>query len=404
MFLQNKSTRYILGISFIHAVFLILITFLLNNQSYIHWDESSLSKLATLLKKNVLGVDPKPPKDDLLFVNIGYDIETIDLQSKYEFPIGKQAITDREMLGRFLKVLNKNPTYKFAFFDIYFDTPTAKDSVLREELKKAKKILTANYIHADTLVQRSIFDAPTGIINFLGVNGDDFFRYKVIFNDSLKTIALRMEEEITQKRFTSGAYFYRKADQFAYYLNHFTLDFRIRPFDLYEREDKYMMVNLGQELLQLKDAHIHELVKDRIVIVGDFVDRDKHNTIHGPMPGALIITNAYLALKAEDNKITLSYLLFLFAGFFILSIFIFSPTDKLKSYLEKFFPHSQTIQWILSYLTYVTYLTLMALLSYIVFNIFMNIIVISVYVKVVDWAVERKFYKSLKDKSSYSLP
>jgi hypothetical protein len=89
MLLKNKSTRYILGISFIHAVLLILMVFGLNNQSYIHWDESTLSRLATILKKSVLGIDPKPAKEDFLFVNIGYDIETIDMLDEYEFPLRK---------------------------------------------------------------------------------------------------------------------------------------------------------------------------------------------------------------------------------------------------------------------------------------------------------------------------
>jgi hypothetical protein len=404
MLLKNKSTRYILGISFIHAVLLILMVFGLNNQSYIHWDESTLSRLATILKKSVLRIDPKPAKEDFLFVNIGYDIETIDMVDEYAFPLGKQVITDREVLGRFLEVLNKKPTYKFVFLDIYFDTPSAKDSLLAREFKKAKNILTASYIQSDTSVSQSIFGAPTGIINFLGVNGDDFFRYKTIFNDSLKTVPLLMHEEISGNRFTNGEYLYSKAGSFTFYLNNFTLDYRIRPYDIFEREDRYMMVNLGQELLQLKDSDIQDLVKGRIVVVGDFVERDKHNTIFGQMPGSFIITNAYLALKAEDNKITLPYLLFLFTGFFVMSMFIFSPTDKLKNYLDKVFPYSRAVQWILSYLTYATYLTLMALLSYIMFNIFMNVIVISVYAKVVDWAVERKFYKNLKKKSSYSLP
>jgi hypothetical protein len=404
MLLKNKSTRYILGISFIHAVLLILMVFGLNNQSYIHWDESTLSRLATILKKSVLRIDPKPAKEDFLFVNIGYDIETIDMVDEYAFPLGKQVITDREVLGRFLEVLNKKPTYKFVFLDIYFDTPSAKDSLLAREFKKAKNILTASYIQSDTSVSQSIFGAPTGIINFLGVNGDDFFRYKTIFNDSLKTVPLLMHEEISGNRFTNGEYLYSKAGSFTFYLNNFTLDYRIRPYDIFEREDRYMMVNLGQELLQLKDSDIQDLVKGRIVVVGDFVERDKHNTIFGQMPGSFIITNAYLALKAEDNKITLPYLLFLFTGFFVMSMFIFSPTDKLKNYLDKVFPYSRAVQWILSYLTYATYLTLMALLSYIMFNIFMNVIVISVYAKVVDWAVERKFYKNLKKISSYSLP
>jgi hypothetical protein len=404
MFLKNKSTRYIMGISFIHAALLILMVFGLNNQSYIHWDESTLSRLATILKKSVLGIDPKPAKEDFLFVNIGYDIETIDMLDEYEFPLGKQVITDREVLGRFLEVLNKNPTYRFVFLDIYFDTPTAKDSLLARELKKAKHLLTASYIRSDTSVSQSIFEAPTGIINFLGVNGDDFFRYKTIFNDSLKTVPLRMHEELSGNQFTNGEYLYSKAGSSSFYLNNFTLDYRIRPYDIFERDDKYMMVNLGQELLQLKDSDIQDLVKGRIVVVGDFVERDKHNTIFGQMPGSFIITNAYLALKAEDNKITLLYLLFLFTGFFVMSMFIFSPTDKLKNYLDKVFPYSGAVQWILSYLTYATYLTLMALLSYILFNIFINVIVISVYAKIVDWAVERKFYKNLKEKSSYSIP
>jgi hypothetical protein len=403
MLLQNKSTRNILGISFIHAIVLILITFILNNQSYIHWDESTLSRLATVLKKSLLGIDPKPPKEDFLFVNIGYDIETIDMLDEHEFSLGKQVITDREVLGRFIHVLNQNPSYKLLFLDIYFDKATVKDSLLGAELKKAQKTFIASYIEEDTLLSESVFEAPSGIINFLGVNGDDFFRFKVVFNDSLKTIPLRMEEEISGKKFTGGGFFYKRADRLAYYLNNFTLDFRIRPFDLFEREDKYMLVNLGRDLLQLRESDIHDLVKDRIIIVGDFVERDKHNTIFGQMPGSLIITNAYLALQAEDNKITIPYLLFLLSGFFVVSMFIFSPTDKLKNYLDKVFPHSRAIQWILSYLTYATYLTLMALLSYILFNMHMNIIFISVYAKIMDWVVERKFYKKLKEKSSYSI-
>ena len=93
----------------------------------------------------------------------------------------------------------------------------------------------------------------------------------------------------------------------------------------------------------------------------------------------------------------------MFTGCFVLSMFVFSPSNKLRDFLQKVFPNYHIIQWILSYLTYATYLTIMALLSYIIFHIQMSILFISIYAKLIDWAVESKFYKQVKANSTVSI-
>jgi len=46
-----------------------------------------------------------PPPDQFAFINTAYDLQLINKTGQYGFPVGNQAITDREKLARLFNVI-----------------------------------------------------------------------------------------------------------------------------------------------------------------------------------------------------------------------------------------------------------------------------------------------------------
>ncbi|NJO03491.1 MAG: hypothetical protein HC880_19035 [Bacteroidia bacterium] len=213
---------------------------------------------------------------------------------------------------------------------------------------------------------------------------DKCLKFKIFYNDSLKTTPLLMYEKMYGKKFRKGEWFYHLGQRPV--LNSFILNYRIRNYDY--TQDVYPSVYLGEwidlvyqvnpfgekDLLALLEAqdpasdtaqtaegdepgqlsedesllladipadtpenpytpdridrsvarsHVYELTKDKIIFVGDFEDRDMHETIYGDTPGPIILLDAFLALEAGDNAIRPALVAFLYFFFVLISYISF---------------------------------------------------------------------------------
>lgn len=381
---KQTTTIFIITASLFHGFILLALTFLLLNSSIMHWDEMIIIQSSSIFKKVVLGIEDKPGRDQFIFVNIAYDKQLIDLYDEFGFPIGNQDITDRKKLARFFNILNKKPdNHKFVLCDIFFKDPSPDDPLLDSAFKKTKNLLIAYHKGSDGNLDLPIFDVKKGLTDYV-TSEEGFLKFQLLYDDSLKTIPLLMYETLHNQTLSKKGFFHYFGNTRV--LNNFILDFRIRQYDLFESDEHYNFVNLG-ELLFLTDKNILDIVKGRIIIIGDYVDRDIHDTIYGDMPGALILLNVYLALVKGDNIINWGFVLFLYFGYSLISVLIFYPGDFIEKWISRKFAKIKAAKFFVEVLGYMFFLGIMSVISYFMFNKHINILLLSIYLYLMDLSV-----------------
>lgn len=288
--------------------------------------------------------DDKKTQDELdkvLLINVANDKELVSVSERY-IPKGIIAITDRLKLAQFLYKLNDQ--HQYIICDIIFSKKyeSPNDSLLQSAFKKAKRIIVPAPIYEDSIGSPK-FDVGFGASSYkASIESNRFMKYTFTEGDSLKSIPLKMYNELYGKDITrrSGLYF----SNGKLCMNSVLLNYKIRPLKKYNDElDKLQILELGVDILKggQNDLQFQELVKDKIILIGDFEDSDQHRTIYGKMPGVLINYNAFLALRNSDHIIPISLIFSLIVFYLIFSLIMVYGWDKrliiwLKKCLIKF--------------------------------------------------------------------
>lgn len=353
-------------------------------------DEYLLIRFTSFIKRLVLKIEEKPDKSRFLFVGVSWDKVLVDRLDESGLPIGNQAITDRKKIAQFLEILNKNPdNHKFLVLDIFFKDQSPDDSLLQSQFYKTKNYIVSYHKDQEDKPDYPIFTCELGLSDYetseeglLGVSAGGFAKYKMLQGDSLKTTPLLMYEKLHHKHFEKGSLFHRLDSNFVF--PSFVIDHKIRNYDLFEAPDSllYDKAYLG-ELLYLPDEAIWELTKDRIIILGDYEDRDLHNTIYGEMPGSLILLNAFLAFENNENKVHIGFLIILFIGFWLLSYRCFFKSDFILQLVALFLKSLSPKQKIkVGFLNFFLYLLVISTLSFFLFDIHIGVLFLSIYLQI----------------------
>ena len=408
------KSNFICFISIIHALWLIFFTFIWLNQSFTYGDELFMMQAISGIKNQIFNIGQKPDPKNFLFVNIAYDRKLIPKFDEDGIEIGRQDITNRENLAKFFHILNQKPdNHKFVLCDVYFGDPCPDDETFADELKQMKNILIP--YHKTTEGQWElpipIFDGvPRGIADYITADTKGtFLKFTFMESDIHKSIPLLMYEKLHGASFRKEAFLYFMNGSLS--LNSVILNLRIQNDDLHENEDyRRFYVNM-EMLLRLPEAALLEFVKDRIVVIGDFEERDIHETVFGNMAGPLVLVNAYLSLVNGDNMFSLSFLMTLFLFYLWISYRIFSDRPfGIWNYLKKpFFKLTATVEHILllknvgAYLkkknTRVLISSIVAavgfcLFLYFYFDIPLNLSFIPLYL-IIAWIIEIEFITML---------
>ena len=383
--------------SLIHAILLCGLTFWVINTEYTHWDDGEIVWVNNILKKVILKVDDQIDEDEFIFINVCYDNTLIDKVDDDGFVLGNQDITDRKKLARFFKAVNEYPSHKLILTDITFEESSPFDSLLEKQITKVPRLICSYHQKSDTSYNKPIFDVPIGLSDYS--NDGDFLKYKFIRNKTIKTTPVVMFESITGKTLRPSSFFFNYDN--SYFLNNCILDLRIRDYhlkqnsvvsDSLEFHAKY--IQLGDLLMMteyLGNQFIGNEIKNRIVVLGDFEDRDLHGSTVGNIPGALILANGYLSLKNKDNEVTFFMILYLLICYFILSYFLFSADNlNIENFFGSFIWLSR-FKFVLEFLGYFIFLFLMAFSVYIIFGIQYSVILIALYIKLIDWVLDNFF-------------
>jgi hypothetical protein len=359
-------------------------------------DEAFLIKWTSLVKKTVLGIDPKPAADSFLYVDVSRSKTIIPAEDPlFEDYTGYNhvAITDRAQLAEFLTAVKQyGEDIPLVLMDINFAEPAPQDSLLQAAIDS----LPFSAVAATTPQQ--ILDTfpppirvPSGIAMYLSVD-ENFMKYPLFFNDTMPTlplVALKQTEGISYGDAAWGKAFDGRRS-----LSNPIIDFRVRPHDL-DVDRRYTLFEMGSLLFQFtfwEEADIRELLRGKTIVLGDFYN-DKHQTVFGTVPGPMIVHNAYLTLQERETLIHLRWLLLLTALFFWMSWRIWHEEEAgSRSWL---WSRSQTAlgKIVADSIDDTFFLILGTIASYLFFNIHINILILLIYLKLIAWILRRFVFR-----------
>ena len=362
---------------------MIFISLWLVNQHLVYGDEKILFQITSGVKKIIFGMEKKPSIDDYIFVNISYDNMFIPKYDK-GFKVGNQPITDRQKLAQFFERLNKRPdSYKYIVCDILFKDTSEYDSLLYSKMKDLKNIIIPYNMTDSGTADIPIFNINKGLAEYHSIQYV-FMKYSLTMNDTLKSLPIRMYEDLTGKQLNRKGIFSSLGDKPSF--NTLFVDFKLRYNELLDRnpETGYILVNLGQLMRIKNDSVFYEYLNGKIIFIGDLYEKDIHQTLFGNMSGTLILFNVYLMLLNNEYIISFGLILFLFIGYFAISFDLFSEIDlKERKYVAKI-SRSKLGKFIIKYLSFVIYLMIISVITYFLFNLHINILLLAVYLKLVD--------------------
>lgn len=359
-------SRNIFTISLIHGLLLCIASVQLQRLPWTLQGEDKLIQWSIIFKHLGLHADDQPYTDTFLFVNTSYSNQLIDKYDDAGFPLGNQVITDRFQLATFASAVSRINAHKWIVFDIFFENESEFDEMLAHEISTVPRLVMSTTTDDKGRRLRPIIPGKTGLANIETLD-DVFLKYKLFHSDSLKVVPLEVMEGVQGISTSANGFFIKQGSNWG--INYYIPDLRISQFDLTVKRE-YPFVNLS-DVQYLDDETITSLVKDRIVIVGDFLANDNLETLTGEISGPLLLANIYLSLINGEHLLSWKYLVFLVISFFLISLIVFLPDEKFRlrfKFKNLFIGGS-----------FVIYLAIISIASYAFFNKAMNVFILSFY-------------------------
>lgn len=273
--------------------------------------------------KSKLEIEKQVDKGDVLFVNVAYDKQLIEVSDEFGMPKGNADITDRTKLLSLLQMLHATNKYTYIFLDIRFEkgfVAPEVDSLLFSEILSMRNVVVAAHTDVDiadsSLVKKSaISDYDATIV------ATNFVRYRYSY-DGKPSMPLYAYRELEGKTINKHGFIYTCDGRLCY--NSLFVDFPIEKFDEFDEKGQKVYYNLGSDLLDnYSEKDFGVLTKGKYIVIGDMIE-DLHDTYSGLKPGSVITFYAFKALMNEKHIVRF-WLVFLMAMvFFAISFSLFS--------------------------------------------------------------------------------
>lgn len=403
-----KRRRRPIGFSALSALLLLVITYFVDSAPYPIGGEINVSQWIEFFRAATHRGGNHVP-DSISLVNVAYDKTLVDYEAPLygpdnrdeTFPAGQLAITDRSKLLRFLSVADSLGTYRYILLDVRFEDEVESDSVSRRLFDLISGM--DNLIFARHETGRLDPEAPrekTALGDYyttLTVAG--MVKYPVLKFDSISdsyepSLGAQMYADLQGHRLSKSGLLTFDDGRLCRRSIYPTFPVRLASWasDSEEFGPVLQYLNLGVDILDMADpeATIEEMIRDRIVIVGDF-DDDVHLTFIGNQPGALVNLNSYIALCRGDHLVNWWGSLALFAVYFLISLTIFSRFNLSRRITWLRSPRLGFIRFIISFIGYSLILTLIAAAIYLAFGLIFSIAFPSLYFSILQSCTKRDY-------------
>mgnify|MGYP007069869663 CR=1 FL=1 len=370
--------------SLFSVIVISLLSYMLNNQTLFTGEDLPRFGLMEFVKHKVQHTKPMV-EDNAVFVNVAYDKTLItayegdpDTIDEYSMPKGQIDITDRSKLLEFLQILQRTNTYAYIFLDIRFEAQykvPEVDSLLFAQIAKMRNIVVA--LHTDMektapqIADKLAYnDYPTTLFS------SNFIRYKYLYADR-PSMALRAYRELTGKDIARHSFWYSCDERLCY--NSLFIDFPKEEASV----DKVKL--LGVDMLEDSKGNIAKMTKGKYVVIGDMTN-DVHVTYCGEKAGPVITYNAFLALMSGKHIVSLWVSLLMAVIYFLISMAQFKGWSMIP--LSKGRPRS--LVFICSLFEYTMLLTIVVVVMSLCWNVYLSVIVPSLYFTIQKMIVKYK--------------
>jgi len=367
--------------SVLHTGILFLLTSWFMSLPWLAGDEKFLIWFTSAIKFQSREM---PDPGTVALINVSYDLELIDKFDDFGFPVGNQVITDRLKLYEFFKILNDHGAApKQIICDIFFQDETPADSLLERELKKRNDLVLSFHLNDQLEPEYPIFEGiDRGLSDYLTGNiFEGVYKYQLFYHDTVKLTPLRVFEKTHSQEIKKWGPFVKIADKVM--PNHFILNYRLLQKDIADQEVGFNPINLG-ELLLLPPQEIINFLDNKIVILGDFLENDFHETLFEITSGPLILLNGLLSLENFDTQINIWFSIILGGFFLFLSYLVFYPGDIIEERIKYLFGNFKFLQQLMGFMSYFLILTACSLITYFIYNIHINVFFLSIYLYLID--------------------
>ena len=372
-----KHQKVALLVSLCNVVILIVLSYVLNNQSLFTGEDLNHYAWMAWIKDKV-GMAKKNGQQEMLLVNIAYDKQLIEKTDEYGMPAGNTDITDRTKLLEFLHFLRSTNQYRYIFLDVRFENGycgTEADSALFAEIRSMRNIVIAN--HSDIEIADSSLLEKAAISDYKAtIVATNFARYKYSYN-GYPTMPLYAYREITGNTINNHFLYYSCDGKLCY--NSLFIDFPVEDFGEYNEKNVKQYYNLGSDLLDgYSEEDMAVLTKGKYIIIGDMIE-DVHDTYSGPKPGSVITYYAFTALMEGKHIVPFGLMSFLVLVYFLISLSQFNHHSLIEQipYVRK--SKSKPLHFALSFVEYTFILSVTAIMLNIIWDISISILVPSTY-------------------------
>lgn len=361
-------------------------------------DERFFLKWTCLIKKSILGVDHKPSPKDILYIDVAGSktlLDTPDPLYQEQTGFHHTAITDRGQLSALMNYISEyGEGVSLLVLDLTFEQASPADSLFQERISQFPfPLLGASRMLDNGQLAPNVITLPTAVANYMTTD-NNFMKYPLFLADSLPTLPLVMMKILEKAHFKNRLLGPTVNGHIS--LANPIIDFKIRPFDFKDsgnlKKEHFTVFSLGTLLFEWEfweEADIKAILKDKLIIVGDFKE-DVHQTVFGQLAGPVVLHNAYLTLKEGGNLISWIWLLLFYLFFWWLSYRITKePNKKLSESLSNK-PKTALGAILRDSIDEAFILALATIVSYFVFNIHVNILVLLLYLKTISY-----FYSKL---------
>jgi hypothetical protein len=357
----------------VHGILLFIGLWQLSNSSYTSQVDEGIMKKVNSAVNKLIG-NSTHYDHDFVFVNVSRDLKLVSDPSEY----GEIAIADRSKLAQFFRILADNGNkHHYALCDIFLEYPADDDTALLKETKRCTKLLFPYHLAGDSILKPCL-QVHTALSDFV-TNTNGFSKFKLVYQDTLKTTPLVLLEEIDKKKY-KPSYLDFKSIFPRFYIN---------SSQLFETQ-KYPYFNLG-ELLMLSeaDSFYHKFLENKFIVIGNY-DTDVHSSAASSIPGPLILLNTYLSIRNRGH-VSWWWVLFMIAGLTGLSyLLLFKKVKAPVIYKHPWLDFLMQV-FVNNYISFFGICLLLAVLSELIFSVQTSFSVLLTYLLIVNFF--REFYK-----------
>ena len=312
--------------------------------------------------------------DSVMAVNVHYD-KVLALVYDDGLPKGKIAVTDHHKLLTFLKKLKEYDNYKYVLLDLYFENNITQDAdeELINVIQSMDRIVIPLPLDGLKRVDKRLLSKAAMAKYGSTLWENDFVKYPY-FSDGMKSIPLKMYEDITGRHISDYSIF---AWDKGLARKNVMLTYEFR-----ENDTPYLLGLgiLGDTIAGNKTNGIidkPDKFKDKYILIGDF-EEDRHVTFIGEMSGTSINFNAFISLLHGKHRPKWLMIMVLFGVF---SLMVYLTLRQRGVFFAGF-------------LGYGTLFFIFCIVLYLLYNEVYEIIILSALYAVLKKCVENNWYKS----------